>query len=75
MSLQISIRIPDIAVPPSILVGRFIQAPLSKNYYKLWTPSDYECEYGNANDTLFTWDDVDISRRRIASKKVINYKV
>lgn len=77
MTPMLSIRIPAIAVPPPILVGRFIRAPLSQNYYKLWTPSDYEFAYGNANDTPFTWDNVEVPRRstRRAAKKVINYKV
>jgi hypothetical protein len=77
MTPVLSIRIPAIAAPPPILVGRFIRAPLSQNDYKLWTPSDYAFVYANANETPFTWDDVEVPRRstRRAAKKVINYKV
>jgi hypothetical protein len=72
----LSIRIPAIAVPPSVLV-RFICAPLSIHDYKSWTSSDYERAYQYANETPFTWDDVDIPRRshRLVNKDKKNYKL
>ena len=75
MTPTLSIRSPAIAVPSPILV-RFSYT-ISQNYYKLWTPSDYAYVYQDANDTPYTWDDVEVPRRstRRAAKKVINYKI
>ena len=75
MTPTLSIRIPAIAVPPPILVRAAYTIP--KNFYDAWTASDYAYVYQDANDTPYTWDDIEVPRRstRRAAKKVINYKV
>ena len=75
MTPTLSIRIPAIAVPPPILVR--VAYTIPKNYYAAWTASDYAFAYAKANETEFSWDDVEVPRRssRRAAKKVINYKI
>jgi len=77
MSFQLSIRIPAIAVPQPVRVGHFFRAPVPIDYYKWWTPSDYEFAYKNANETVFTWADAVAPRRsaRLASKQKKQYKM
>jgi len=74
MFSTLSIRIPQLH-----FVGGYhaLQRPIFPSYYKLWTPSDYEYVYQDANDTPFTWDDIDVPRRspRLATKQKKNYKM
>jgi hypothetical protein len=67
-----------IRIPQFVLGGhRAAYRPISINYYKGWTPSDYEAAYWDANETPFTWDDVVVPRRspRLAAKERKNYKL
>jgi len=75
MTPTLSIRIPVVAVPPPNGLCRSYTIP--KNYYAAWTASDYAFAYAKANETEFSWDDVEVPRRsaRRAAKKVINYKI
>jgi hypothetical protein len=74
MTPTLSIRIPAAASLPA---ADRMYHPLPKNYYAAWTASDYAFAYANANETEFSWDDVEVPRRsaRRAAKKVINYKI
>ena len=70
----LSIRIPVIPVLNGAYVARIT---ISINHYASWTASDYAYVYQDANETPFTWDDVDIPRRstRLLNKDKKNYKL
>ena len=74
MFSTLSIRIPQLH-----FVGGYHAArrAVSQDYYKLWTPSDYKYVYQDANETPYSWDDVEIPRRspRLATKEKKNYKM
>ena len=64
---QLSIRIPISQEQPSF---RIHMKPVRPNYYANWTADDYECEYRNANETQFTWDNVIVRMHRPRRVKV-----
>jgi hypothetical protein len=64
----LSIRIPQSPIAEGYHARR-LPVPVAVNYYKSWTPSDYAAAYGNANETTFTWDNVEIPRR---SPRLVN---
>ncbi len=64
---QLSIRIPISQEQPSF---RAPCNPVRPNYYANWTVADYECEYSDANETRFTWDNVIVRMRRPRRVKV-----